>query len=241
MKLNFSPTKAITKKRALKLLGISHSTYRTWGMEVYYKCTHSLKKICSHYPQQLTLQEVKKMHRMLMHKNFLHWPILSVAYYSARHYILKAHPNTWYKYTRFTNVKRILLRKVKIRYPKGIKARFPDQYWHADVTQLCTLSGRLFYIYLVMDNFSRYILSWRVSEKLCAKTRLDTFEESIAKLELKRKIKGKSVVSGRTTQLIVDGGSENNNGWVDQMLRKYPKSVKKIVAMGDVLRSNSMY
>lgn len=97
-------------------------------------------------------------------------------------------------------------------------------------------------IYLVIDNFSRYILSWRVSDKLCAKTRLETFEESIAKLELKRKTKGRSVtpIPGRTTQLIVDGGSENNNGWVDQMLKRYPKSVKKIVAMRDLLKSNSM-
>jgi hypothetical protein len=58
--------KSLTLRRAVKLMGISHSTYRIWAMEVYFKCNHSLSKLCNNsYPQQLTVKEIRKMHKLL--------------------------------------------------------------------------------------------------------------------------------------------------------------------------------
>ena len=82
-----------------------------------------------------------------------------------------------------------------------------------------------------MDNFSRYITSWRVADKVCAKVRIETFEETIINAGLKPKQKEK-------TELIVDGGTENNNKSVETLLEKYP--VDKLVALKDILKSNSM-
>ena len=103
--------------------------------------------------------------------------------------------------------------------------------WHAVITELQTADGRTSYIYLVMDNFSRYITSWRVADKVCAKVRIETFEETIINAGIKPKQKTK-------TELIVDGGTENNNKSVETLLEKYP--VDKLVAMKDILKSNSM-
>ncbi len=224
--------KTIGIKRGIKLFGISKSTYRIWAMESYFRCGQSLSKLCnSAYPQQLTAREVHKMHKILSNGEFLHWPIISVAYYGMRESILKAHPNTWYKYARLMKMKRKKFKKPKKDYDEGLRANAPDEKWHADITELQTADGKTSYIYLVMDNFSRYITSWRVADKVCAKVRIETFEETIINAGLKPKQEKK-------TELIVDGGTENNNKQVETLIEKYP--VDKLVALKDVLKSNAM-
>lgn len=219
-------------KKAVKVFGISVSTFRIWAMEEHFKCKQSLTKLCSNaYPQQLTPKEVRKMHRMLSDEKYLHWPIISVAYYGMKKGLVKAHPNTWYKYARLMEMKRKRFRKVKIKYEVGVRADAPNEKWHADITELRTADGIKSYIYLVVDNFSRYIISWRVSDKICAQTRLDTFRESIM-------IAGLTPDQVDTTQLIVDGGTENNNKKVETFLEEFP--VEKVVALKDILKSNAM-
>ena len=219
-------------KRGIKLMGISQSTYRMWAMETYFKCGHSLSKICNTvHPQQLTVKEIHKMHKMLSKEDYLHWPIVSVAYYGMKKSIVKAHPNTWYKYARLMKIKRRNIRKVKRRYEEGVRADKPNQMWHADVTEIKTADGNIAYIYLVIDNFSRYITSWRVSDKICAKTRLETFKETIENAELKPRQRIKA-------ELIVDGGTENNNKLVETFIEKLP--VEKLVALRDIEKSNAM-
>ena len=224
----------LTVEKAARLMGIGQSTYRAWAMETYFKCNNSLLKLCNNaYPQQLTYKEIKKMYRLLSDSKHITWPIKSVAYFAIKQNILKAHPNTWYKYARLLEVNRIRIKKKKRAYPEGIRAAKPDQIWHADVTELKMYDGQIAYIYLVIDNFSRFILSWRISYKLCATTRLDTFKEAMfrAKQKGKKKIK---------THLIVDGGSENNNKTVNAYIQEYATTIDKQVALKDILKSNAM-
>ena len=107
----------------------------------------------------------------------------------------------------------------------------PNEKWHADVTHFVTGDGKTSFIYLVVDNFSRYIISWRVADKVCARVRLETFKESLWKMGLGN---GKR----KRPQIIVDGGTENNNRQVDAFVGGH--SLEKIVAMRDIEKSNSM-
>lgn len=221
-------------KKAIKLFSISPSTYRTWAMEAFFKCEQSIAKMCSNaYPQQLTNVEVHKMHRFLTSEKYLHWPIISVAYYAMKKSLLKAHPNTWYKYAKLMQIKRRRKRKFKPKYEEGIRANFPNEKWHADITEFKTEDGKISYIYLVVDNFSRYITSWRIAEKICSKIRLETFVETINRAKIKP-----SPTREIRTSLIVDGGTENNNARVETFIEKYP--VEKLVALKDILKSNSL-
>jgi putative transposase len=224
--------KTISINRAIKLMGISRSTYRIWAMEHYFKCGQSITQLCNNsYPQQLTVNEIHKMHRLLSNVNYLHWPIISVAYYGMKKSLLKAHPNTWYKYARLMKIKRMRQRKVKPKYEVGVRAEAPNEKWHADITELRTADGKKCYIYLVVDNYSRYITSWRVSHKICAKTRIDTFKETMINAGLKPCL-------NLITELIVDGGTENNNKSVEAFIENKP--LKKSIAGKDILKSNSM-
>lgn len=231
-----SQTISITK--ACKLIGIGKSTFRTWAMESYFKCNHSLIKLCSNaYPSQLTYQEIKKMYRLLSDARFIAWPVKSVAFYGIKHGIVKAHPNTWYKYNRIMKVKRFLYRKKKREYDEGIRATKPNQKWHADVTELKLRNGQIAYIYLVIDNFSRFILSWRIADKLCASIRLETFREAVVNSKIRKR---QPVKWKRKTQLIVDGGSENNNMSVNTFIQRKDTPLNKVIALKDILKSNSM-
>jgi putative transposase len=224
--------KTISINRGIKLMGISRSTYRIWAMEHFFKCGQSITQLCNNsYPQQLTVTEIHKMHRLLSNVNYLHWPIISVAYYGMKKSLVKAHPNTWYKYARLMKIKRMRPRKIKIKYEVGVRAEAPNEKWHADITELRTADGKKCYIYLVVDNYSRYITSWRVSHKICAKTRIETFKETMINAGLKPCL-------NLITELIVDGGTENNNKSVEAFIENKP--LKKSIAGKDILKSNSM-
>ena len=226
--------KTIGIGKAIKLVGISRSTYRTWAMESFFRCEQSVAKLCNNaYPQQLTINEVHKMHRMLSSENYLHWPIVSVAFYAMKKSMLKAHPNTWYKYAKLMQIKRKRHRKFVRRYEEGIRATAPNEKWHADITEIRTADGKVSYIYFVVDNFSRYITSWRVAEKICAKIRLETFIETINNADIKE-----TETDEITTSLIVDGGTENNNKHVEKFIERYP--IEKLVALKDILKSNAL-
>jgi putative transposase len=226
--------KTIGVGKAIKLFGISRSTYRTWAMEAFFKCEQSVAKMCNNaYPQQLTVPEVHKMHKMLSSEKYLHWPIVSVAFYAMKKSLLKAHPNTWYKYAKLMQIKRRRKRKFIRKYEVGIRATAPNEKWHADITEIQTADGKIAYIYLVVDNFSRYITSWRVAEKICAKIRLETFIETINKADIKE-----TLTDEITASLIVDGGTENNNKQVEKFIEKYP--VEKLVALKDIMKSNAL-
>jgi putative transposase len=203
-------------------------------MEEYFKCNHAMTSVCNNaYPQQLTIREVHKMHRMLINEKFLHWPIVSVAYYAMRKSIVKAHPNTWYKYAKLMRIKRLRRRKFTIKYEEGLRASFPNEKWHADITLFKTLDGSTSYIFLVVDNFSRYIISWKVATTKSAKVRLETFIEAINKSGVLPE-----KTSTKITELIVDGGSENNNAEVETFIEQYP--IDKLIALKDIDKSNAL-
>lgn len=222
----------ISIKRAVKLFGIGRTTYRMWAMETYFQCGHSVANLCNNiYPQQLTVKEVHKIHRLLSNEKYLHWPIISLAHYAVKKSMLHIHPNTWYKYARLMKIKRRRHKKIYRNYDVGVRATIPNEKWHADITEIETADGKISYIYLVVDNYSRYILSWRISDKISAAIRLETFVEAIQKCGLKPDDLQK-------TELIVDGGTENNNKKVETFIEKYP--VEKLIALKDILHSNSI-
>ena len=47
---------------------------------------------------------------------------------------------------------------------EGIRAARPDEIWHIDTTIVCLLDGTRAYLHAVIDNYSRRILSWRLSD-----------------------------------------------------------------------------
>jgi len=88
-----------------------------------------------------------------------------------------------------------------------------------------------YYVYLLMDNFSRFILNYQVFEKVSAEIRMQSIKQTYEQYIM---------VPGEDVRLIVDGGVENNNNFVDDYIRSKEVSVQKLIAGKDIRFSNSM-
>ena len=104
---------------------------------------------------------------------------------------------------------------------------------HIDVTLFELLYTSKAYIYILMDNFSRCILTWNVSLDLSGKRTMNLINSASDKF-LKYNFNNESVV------LLSDGGPENNNKFVDGFLEKKEISIKKLIAQKDISFSNSI-
>jgi putative transposase len=215
-------------KPILKLLDISRGTYDDWKSRAIHRCAGSPLSLClRRHPQQLTGPEVGKMKSLLESTDFIHWPIASLAAHARRTNLLPLSDNSWYKYCRLLGIRRRPQKPDLKR--EGIRASRPDEFWHADVTEIRTADGVKHYLYLVADNFSRKILSWALSLKLRGAIRMETLREAFSN-------------SGRPTNttLVVDGGPENHNHTVKDFLSSPTVSIQMITAQTDVSFSNSL-
>jgi len=105
---------------------------------------------------------------------------------------------TFYDYSR----KLGFINKPKVKRPKkiGITADRPKQILHMDVTVYKFADNTKAYIYLIQDNYSRFILNWKVSRSCNSATALANLREACEKYNL---------LDEHSMDIIVDGGSEN--------------------------------
>jgi len=63
--------------------------------------------------------------------------------------------------------------------PKALRALAPNQIYSWDITYLKSMvAGRFFYLYLVMDIYSRKIVGWQVYDRECSEYAADVLEAS---------------------------------------------------------------
>ncbi|MGL4370609.1 MAG: DDE-type integrase/transposase/recombinase, partial [Spirochaetota bacterium] len=165
-------------EKAALLCGISRSTFFSWRTIISHYCTDSPSGRCiRRWPNQLRFDTIQTMKQLCSDPALRGWPLSSIAYFSRRIGIVQASLVSWYKYSRlfgFSTVAPRCRKKTRI----GVRALSPNQIWHADVTLFRTLDGIVHYVYLVMDNYSRRILSWDISDHLSAHIRLSTIRKA---------------------------------------------------------------
>jgi len=223
--------KAISVKLILRMLNLSTSTFYHWKNQVFYPCNTSVFKLCRRiYPNQLTVTEVSRLKSLLVDPAFKYWPVSSIFHYARRNDILHISLASWYGYMHKLGMKRPVLSK-KYKYKTGIRAKYPHQIWHADITIVKCLNGMKYYVYLLMDNYSRFILNYQVSTRVSARIRLDSIRNAY-----REHIND----SENDTILLVDGGTENNNHLVDNYINSGSISLQKLIAGKDIRFSNSM-
>ncbi len=83
-----------------------------------------------------------------------------------------------------------------------------------------------------MDNYSRYIHSWRIEKVVSAKIRLETIQEAITNAFLEKNY--------QNLQLVTDGGPENDNLTLKEFMSQNSASITHSIALKDIQQSNSM-
>jgi len=214
----------------LRLLKIPVSIFHYWKNKVLYKCESSPVKLCKHkYPQQLTSYEVSTLKELALDEQFKFWSTSSLAWYARRENRLHISLATWYKYIRKLGIK-LPRRPKKKRHPKGTTATAPNQIWHADITVVKRLDGLKNYVYLLMDNYSKYIINWRVEPVVSGQIRMQTIKDGYENY----------LSSNKNIQLIIDGGPENNNIEMDDYLSCDGINIQKLIGLKDIPQSNSL-
>ena len=118
------------------------------------------------------------------------------------------------------------------RYPyllKGLKIARPDQVWAADITYIPMAKGFL-YLVAIIDWYSRYVLSWRLSNTLDAGFCVEALKEALRKgrPEIFNTDQGAQFTGEAFTGLLerngikisMDGkGSYNDNLFIERLWR----------------------
>ena len=217
-------------EQTLKLFRVSIQQYSIWINDKI--CPISIENKCRKiYPNQLLQTEVSKIKELLLDTKYKFWSKVSVYYQALREGEVSCCLSTFYKYARLLCIDRKVPKHRRKNHTIGLRALRPGQIWHADVTIFRTIDNIKHYIYLVVDNYSRCILSWDVSTKLSSNIRMKTFKEAYHNY--------KHLKPEKFIDLVVDGGPENKKD-VDTFLNDPEIFIRKKIAQKDIIFSNSM-
>ena len=212
-------------KVALRVIGLSHSRYHAWKQDE--ECGVDDMPSCPRRSsQQLTLTEVSTIKEMVTSEEYRHVPTGTLAILAQRLRKVFASSSTWYRLVRIHKWRRPRGRIHPAKPKVGIRAACPNEIWHVDITVIRLLNGSRVYLQAIIDNFSRRILAWKVSE---------SFDPTATAGLL---IEASEGLLGEKPTLLTDGGGENHNSAVDELIES--GLLKRLLAMTEITYSNSM-
>jgi len=171
-------------KSALRLVRLSPARYHAWK-RAEKRCELDDRSSCPRsHPSQLTPAEVSTIKQMVIATEYRHMPLRTLSLYAQRVGKVFASATTWAKFVRRRGWRRPRCRLYPEKPKTGIRATYPNEYWHIDVTVIRLLDDMKAYLHAVIDNFSRRILSWRLSERLNPTTTCEILKEASKNLGL---------------------------------------------------------
>lgn len=216
-------------------IGLTPQSFHSLKKRSQRHCTNSATGVCiKHVSGQESLTEINTMRRLLRRKRFAQWPISSVWALAVRKGMVKLSLSAWYKNNRMFQFRDKKRKWKNSKLYDPLRASYPNQIWHADITMFKTLDGVKHYVYPIVDNYSKFILSWKVHSKCNGAVRTQTLKETI------RQEFGDDLIATQRIDLIVDGGTENNNQTIEQYIKSVQIDIDKKVALKDIIKSNSM-
>jgi transposase InsO family protein len=214
-----------------KLLNLNKNTYYEWKQLNKSECKFSKNFICvKRHPNKLSIEEEDKIIELLSDKNYEHYPISSLIWMAKYNNLVHAGRSAWNRIKKENSIERKKIKKTKRKYNKSLLATYSNQYLHADITYYKIEGGKTYFIYLVKDNFSKFIKAWAVSNTINPDTRIETFEIALSDLVENFEFK---------VTFITDYGNENRA----KKVYEYIKSLTNVdlkFARRDIPFSNSM-
>lgn len=184
--------------RALKLWGISKNQYYAW--KNVKKCTKSAFDLCiKKFSNQLTFKEVGVIKKYLKDPKFKQWSNSAIYYQMLRDKAAFMAKSTFFRYAHRLNLMKPKIKKPN--YPIGLRVDTPKKMLHMDVTIFKPNDHTKVYLYVLMDNYSRFILNVTASSEYSANICFKNIKEAYERYNLKSAL--------APIELICDGGPEN--------------------------------
>lgn len=224
--------KTFSKKTAFKIMGFNRQTFH-YRITSLLACTgSSINKCLKQNSRQLSLNEVIAIRALFENKDKAWWSMSSLYYHGLRTGILQIGLSTFYKYAKLLGLSRKPSKPTK--HKKGISTTAPNQFLHVDTTYWSLNTGHKSAIVFASDNFSRFITGYTVAERNSAINVYNTIEQTIKAIHTYHP---NHIL---LTNIVVDGGAENNNKTVDELIRENEiPPITKLIAREDIAFSNS--
>lgn len=220
--------RALPLGATLRVLGLTASRYHAW-VRAQQACLLDDRSSCpGTTPSRLTARELLAMKDVALDPAHRHMSIRALALFAQRTGRVLAHPVTWYRMIRDRGWRRPRTRVHPESPRHGVRAERPDEAWHVDTTIVRLVDGTRAYVHAVIDNFSRRILAWTVTERMDPRSTCAILAEAAKRLD----------DAAASTAVYMDSGVENVNHQVDAVLEEWP--LERILARVDVTWSNSM-
>lgn len=213
--------------RKLKIISLGKSRFYQWKNEGS-KCLDDKRSCPRNRPTQLSFKEIQDIRFLLSTDKFNHMSISSLYWVGRRTGKVRCSISTWFKYIKlYKMLENLPPRKWYRPHKRGIAATAPNQIWHLDTTILKLTDRTRVYIHVIIDNYSRFIIAWKVSMKNSADNIKHLIEVALKNYRLTKKCR-----------LITDAGTENINKLVERCL--VPTEIIHQIAQVDIDYSNSM-
>lgn len=217
-----------SKDTILRIFGVTRYRYAEWESSYRFTCSSSPMSLCARkHTAQLLPKEISALRKVLKDPKTAHWSIASVWAKGFRDGKLPFSRSTAYENNRKYQIRTRHLNRKK-RHKEGIRAGEINEIWHADTSMIRTADGFVMWIYAIIDNHSRKILSLRVDTERKGYVMRDVLRDAILTYHPKRCL------------WITDNGTENINSDVARMLQRYHDEIDHTVAKRDIIQSNSM-
>jgi len=196
--------------RLLQWIGISSARYYDWKNSQECGLTDASSS-----------KELSDMRLMLESEDYRHLSIGSIVRLAYRLGKVHACSSTWYRAIQSGN----WVRSRKRIYPPkpriGLRATKPNEYWHVDTTLIRLVDGSRVYLQAVLDNYSRRILAWQLSER---------FDTTITAAILQEA--AKALPKNTVPSAVMDSGVENVNAKVNELVSE--GTIKRLLAQVDI-------
>lgn len=214
-------------RRVLALFGLSAARLHAWRVASK-ACQLEDQPSCPRSsPQRLTPAEIVAMRRLATSEDLRHVPTGRLALLAQRRGAVFASISTWYRMVRLRQWRRPTTRVHPPAPVEGIRAARRDEIWHIDTTILRLLDGTKVYLHAVIDNFSRRILAWHLSDRFGAGNSVAVLVEA-----------GRRAEASTPPTVLADDGVENFNAKVDELIAS--GLLKRVLAQTEIRFSNSM-
>ncbi len=221
----------LSLRQSLEAIGLSLSRYKSWRMR-WRKCELADQSSCPKLsPTKLTPVEISGMGDLVCDKRYAHFPIRALAYHAARLGKLIASSSTWARYIGVHAWRRPQERVYPTRPRIGLRATRPNEYWHIDTTIFRLLDGTRAVLQACIDNFSRYVLAWKLSRTPTGLGCRELLLQALRKAVELNPLQGPA-------RVICDSGIENVNHLVDELIEQ--GRIVREIAQLEIDFSNSL-
>ena len=218
-------------KECLETIRLTAARYHSW-VKRQILCQLPDQYTCPKLsPTKITSKETSLIKELITTKEYAHFSINSLAVFAKRQQIVFASATAWYRIVREFNLRRPGVRIYPPKPKIGIRASEPNQIWHVDVSVFRIVNGAKVYIQAIIDNASRYVLAWQVTQNYGGANTKALIEKA---LEAANRFSAKVFVPN----LFADDGTENQNKDVDSLVEA--GRIIRTIAQIDVEFSNTM-